>query len=80
MLISPSYSPASYLKAESSEQPSTRNVTRVPTIGNIKSLKDLLPLFHEMEQCHLKKNNQEVVVIQAMEKLLELDFLEPIPP
>lgn len=51
----------------------------LPSACNIKSLMDLLPFFHAIEQhCPRARPNEEHIV-SFMETLLERDFLEPIP-
>ena len=51
----------------------------MPSTCTIKSLMDLLPFFHAIEQrCPPARPNEDHIV-SSMETALERDFLEPIP-
>lgn len=51
----------------------------MPSACNIKSLMDLLPFFHAIEQRSPRVRPNEDLIVSSMETLLERDFLEPIP-
>lgn len=45
----------------------------------MKSVMDLYPFFHALEQPRLRANASEDTVVAVTERRLEKDFLEPIP-
>jgi len=45
----------------------------------MKSVMDLLPFFHAVEQRKPRAAASEHLIISSMENVLERDFLEPVP-
>ena len=51
----------------------------LPSPNLMKSLMDLYPFFHALEQHGPRLKISEESLVSSMEKSLEKDFLEPIP-
>lgn len=51
----------------------------MPSSNSMKSVMDLLPFFHAVEQRKPRAAVSEDLIISSMENVLERDFLEPIP-
>ncbi len=51
----------------------------LPSPIAMKSVMDLYPFFHALEQPRLRANASEDTVVAVTERRLEKDFLEPIP-
>lgn len=51
----------------------------MPSALTIKSLLELLPFFHAIEQRCTRVRLNEEFIVSYLETMLESDFLEPIP-
>jgi len=69
-------------KADATAIPmSTKNMDDLimPSSNSMKSVMDLLPFFHAVEQRKPRAAASEQLTISCVENALERDFLEPIP-